>query len=79
MTEADQTRAAPRQYVRGRDFIRLLHKLLKSPWGRRVSSMNFAQVDEPTLTRLVLGAIPVRDLDEEPLFVALRERLGVSA
>lgn len=67
---------APRKYVRGRDFVRLLHKLLRSAWGRRVSSINFARVEEPTLTTWVLGAIDPGELDGEALFVSLREILA---
>jgi hypothetical protein len=66
---------APRTYVRGRDFVRLLHKLLKSAWGRRNSSVNFAVVDEPTVTTWVLAAAHPADLDDEPLFTTLRQNL----
>jgi len=57
--------------ARGRDFISLLLKLLRSPWGRRISSVNFAVVDEPTVTTWLLGAVSAPALRREPLFQAL--------
>ena len=71
-------REAPRMLVRGRDLVRILLKVLRSPWGRRVSSTNFARVEEPTLTTWLLGAAHPGELDAEPLFISLRERFALT-
>jgi aryl carrier-like protein len=66
-----------RMNTRGRDFIRLLHKLLKSSWGRRVSSVNFSQVDEPTLTAWTLASVGPQVFERERLFKDLAVLFGL--
>jgi hypothetical protein len=62
--------------VRGHDFVVLLHKLLREPWGRRITPVRFARVEEHDLRRwLVLSTHPT-DVDALPTAAALVARFG---
>lgn len=61
--------------VRGHDFIDVLHKLLTSPWGRRVSGGFFVGRSEGSVARLLLISLDPSVLDATDLFAELRRRL----
>jgi hypothetical protein len=66
----------PNVWVRGRDFVRVLHKVLKSGALRRMSDLRFAKISEETLTLWLLLGVDPRELDGWPLFDALLERFA---
>ncbi len=61
--------------VRGHDFLQILAKVFRSPWGRRVTGGAYKDWTEPRISRalfLALGA----GIDEQPLFQAVRSRVS---
>jgi|GEM_PF-4667439 len=76
LTERDLVRSDGARYIRGHDFVTILHKVLKSSWGRRVSALNMARVDEDSFRRLLLFSIDPEELDRSPMARALCSRLA---
>lgn len=74
--EALRVSADKFRLVRGHDFVRLLLKLLRSPWGRRIAGTSFARASEGELTRLLLVSVDPAYLDSCPLFAELRRRFA---
>lgn len=66
----------PRRLVRGHDFVELLGKLLRSPWGRSRNGKAAAGDDPNHLGRLLLFSAQTSKLEEEPLFTRLRQRFA---
>jgi hypothetical protein len=80
--EAEFERMHPRverdrfSLVRGRDFVDLLLRLLRSQWGRKVSGNRFRSETPRTLGALLMLAVDSAALDATPLFQSLRARLA---
>jgi hypothetical protein len=67
----------PFRYVRGHDFILVLHRVLKSSWGRKFSKkLNCATIPEETLQRILLLCVESSELDQMELFKELRLRFA---
>jgi hypothetical protein len=64
--------ADPFLLVRGRDFVCLLLKLLRSRWGRRIAGNTPRLMNESRFARLMLLAVPPSELDACPLFQRVR-------
>jgi hypothetical protein len=58
--------------VRGHDFIRILHHLLRTTWGRRIAGSNVKAWSEDRLSRFLLLALPADTLDATGLFGSVR-------
>jgi hypothetical protein len=65
----------PKQLVRGHDFVMLLLKLLRTPWGRKISK-NLDLKSEVALSRQLLICVDVAALDGSGLFASLRAAFG---
>jgi len=66
----------PKRWVRGRDFVDLLSKVLRSKWGRRRNG-NVATAGSATdMSRRLLFAVDPIQLDASVLFRSLRERFA---
>ena len=69
--EREVVSANPRLFVKGRDFVELLLKLLRSQWGKRRSSLAFAHIGQDELGRLVtMSADPV-EVDRAAIVASL--------
>ena len=71
-SECLRVRKDPVMLVRGHDFIAALHKILQSPWGRRVAGGNLRTWSEDRLTRNLFMGLPTPMLDNSLLFTRLR-------
>jgi hypothetical protein len=72
----DEALGDPFRLVRGHDFVAILHKLLDSRWGRRLTNKNLSIDSEGSLARLLLLSVDSEQLDASNLFTALRSRFG---
>jgi len=66
--------ANPFRLVRGKDFVILLLKVLRSSWGRRLAGTTFNKRSAEHLARLLTLSIEQTELDTAALFVELRCR-----
>lgn len=71
-----RVREDPFRLVRGHDFVRLLMKLLRSSWGRRLSGQSEPPRNENRLSRLLHLAGESSWLDSTVLFTTLRSRFA---
>lgn len=62
--------------VRGKDFAVLLHKLLKSPWAGRETTVKFAAVDESDFRRWLVGQADPISVDKSLAVVELVSRFN---
>jgi hypothetical protein len=65
-----------KRWVRGHDYISVLSKLLRSPWGRKRNGDFATRGGEHALTRFLLFSIEGHDLDRQPLFAKLKSRFS---
>ena len=63
----------PVRYVKGHDYIMVLHKILKSTWGRSLG-VNFAIWTESRVNRVLLLALDRDVIDALPLFISIKAR-----
>jgi len=70
-TREEEVEENPQQLVRGHDFVTLLLKLLRTPWGRKISKS--LEVKSGTvLSRQLLVCVESSGLDDSDLFSSLR-------
>jgi hypothetical protein len=69
--------ADPPRFVRGRDFVAVLHKLLRSGWAKKSMGYKLPSMDDDQFRGLLLLAIDWRKLGGFPLFAELRARFAV--
>jgi hypothetical protein len=61
-------------YVRGHDFVALLHKLLADSWGRKRIGRGCLPGRPDDTARVLLLAVDTSELDQTELFQSLRQR-----
>jgi hypothetical protein len=66
--------ADPQRWIRGRDFLAVLSKILNSPWGRRRNGRAATGGDQNQLARFLLFSVDPDELHSSTLFAGLRER-----
>lgn len=62
----------PFRLVRGHDFLAVLQKVLRSPWGRKLAGTRFRTTSEDELARTIIAMMDSIELDKYPLFERLR-------
>jgi hypothetical protein len=65
--------ADPFRYVRGRDYVAVLSKVLRSSWGRRVPSFSVSNVKNDVVGRWLIVAACAPEVDEQPLPQRIRK------
>ena len=74
--ELERSKRDPMRWVRGRDFVDVLTKVLQSSWGRKRNGRAALAGDDSQLARLLLFAVDPEALDASGLFTTLRERFA---
>lgn len=74
LTECAKAHGEPQRWVRARDFLEVLTKILRSPWGRQRNGDVVAAGDHTQLARFLLFSIDPQELISTDLFRALRGR-----
>jgi hypothetical protein len=64
------------RWVRGHDFVAVLHKVLKGSWAKRGSGISFGSWDEEVVNRLVVTHADQRRFKASSLGVELQSRLA---
>jgi hypothetical protein len=74
--ERERVTSNPFRYVRGADYVKVLHKVLKSSWGRRMAGINLSTVPTHAIRRWLLLAVDHAEVDEQALFQTIRGRFA---